>query len=151
MPLQAAESAAPHPVGGPSPVAATPAVVPLSKPYPRAPRQAPAPPARRTTVQRRRPEPTPASPPPPQPQPQPQPQPPTPVTRTTTPTDNKPTTRTRPTEPAAHPGPSSPAPEATPADLDDLARRLLAPLSRLLRAELRGDRERIGRLRDHGR
>ncbi|MFI7319133.1 hypothetical protein [Streptomyces venezuelae] len=43
------------------------------------------------------------------------------------------------------------AESATPADLDDLARRLLAPLSRLLRAELRSDRERVGRLRDHGR
>ncbi|MBC3839975.1 hypothetical protein GXW82_06545 [Streptacidiphilus sp. 4-A2] len=35
--------------------------------------------------------------------------------------------------------------------LDDLARRLVGPLSRLLRAELRLDRERIGRLRDPGR
>jgi collagen type I/II/III/V/XI/XXIV/XXVII alpha len=33
-------------------------------------------------------------------------------------------------------------------DIDDLARRLLAPLSRLLRAELRMERERSGRLRD---
>ncbi|WP_223779386.1 hypothetical protein [Streptomyces sp. 135] len=54
----------------------------------------------------------------------------------------------------ASPGASAsrpPASESSPAELDDLARRLLAPLSRLLRAELRGDRERIGRLRDHGR
>ncbi|MBO0515750.1 hypothetical protein J0695_28770, partial [Streptomyces beijiangensis] len=45
----------------------------------------------------------------------------------------------------------SPNPVATEqpaAELDALARRLIAPLSRLLRAELRGDRERIGRLRD---
>ncbi|MGW7437129.1 hypothetical protein [Streptomyces sp. NPDC054849] len=53
------------------------------------------------------------------------------------------------------PAPSTPpavtAPEPAPppqAELDALARRLVAPLSRLLRAELRGDRERLGRLRD---
>ncbi len=34
------------------------------------------------------------------------------------------------------------------AELDELARRLIGPLSRLLRAELRTDRERVGRLRD---
>ncbi|RFS83458.1 hypothetical protein D0T12_20640 [Actinomadura spongiicola] len=33
-------------------------------------------------------------------------------------------------------------------DLDELARRLVGPMSRLLRAELRMDRERVGRLRD---
>ncbi|MCP2342445.1 hypothetical protein [Actinomadura rupiterrae] len=33
-------------------------------------------------------------------------------------------------------------------DLDELARRLVGPLSRLLRTELRLDRERVGRLRD---
>ncbi|MFJ8311800.1 MULTISPECIES: hypothetical protein [unclassified Streptomyces] len=49
--------------------------------------------------------------------------------------------------PAPTPAPEPTAPEQ-PADLDALARRLVAPLSRLLRAELRGDRERIGRLRD---
>ncbi|WP_407285195.1 hypothetical protein [Streptomyces sp. BP-8] len=59
--------------------------------------------------------------------------PPTPTTPTPAPTDR---TTDHPTDPAA---------------LDALARRLVAPLSRLLRAELRGDRERIGRLRDHGR
>ncbi|MCF3125051.1 hypothetical protein IPZ68_35940, partial [Streptomyces arenae] len=59
--------------------------------------------------------------------------------------------------PAAAPAPdapasrSAPASESSPSELDELARRLLAPLSRLLRAELRSDRERIGRLRDHGR
>ncbi|MFD3833586.1 hypothetical protein [Streptomyces sp. NPDC058621] len=46
---------------------------------------------------------------------------------------------------AAPPPPSQPPPQA---ELDALARRLVAPLSRLLRAELRGDRERLGRLRD---
>ncbi|MFE7118798.1 hypothetical protein ACFU99_25605, partial [Streptomyces sp. NPDC057654] len=46
---------------------------------------------------------------------------------------------------------SEPTTAPTPAQLDDLARRLVAPLSRLLRAELRGDRERVGRLRDRGR
>ncbi|GHG30684.1 hypothetical protein GCM10018791_54140 [Streptomyces zaomyceticus] len=39
----------------------------------------------------------------------------------------------------------------SPTQLDELARRLVTPLSRLLRAELRADRERVGRLRDHGR
>jgi len=34
-------------------------------------------------------------------------------------------------------------------DMDELARQLIGPLSRLLRAELRMDRERNGRLRDH--
>ncbi|TMQ89903.1 hypothetical protein ETD83_37775 [Actinomadura soli] len=33
-------------------------------------------------------------------------------------------------------------------DVDELARHLLGPLARLLRAELRMDRERVGRLRD---
>ncbi|MFI0409265.1 hypothetical protein [Actinomadura sp. 3N508] len=33
-------------------------------------------------------------------------------------------------------------------DVDELARQLLGPLARLLRAELRMDRERVGRLRD---
>lgn len=35
--------------------------------------------------------------------------------------------------------------------VDELARRLVGPLSRLLRAELRLERERFGRLRDGGR
>jgi hypothetical protein len=38
--------------------------------------------------------------------------------------------------------------ERDEAELDELARRLVGPLSRLLRAELRVDRERVGRLRD---
>ncbi|QMU66826.1 hypothetical protein [Streptacidiphilus sp. P02-A3a] len=45
---------------------------------------------------------------------------------------------------------ADPVPAAEP-PLDDLAKRLIGPLSRLLRAELRLDRERIGRLRDPGR
>ncbi|MFE0543108.1 hypothetical protein [Streptomyces sp. NPDC058891] len=46
-------------------------------------------------------------------------------------------------------GGSGPALHALPPEsLDALARSLLEPLSRLLRSELRGDRERIGRLRD---
>ncbi|MFD5570040.1 hypothetical protein [Streptomyces cadmiisoli] len=39
-------------------------------------------------------------------------------------------------------------PALPPESLDALARSLLEPLSRLLRSELRGDRERLGRLRD---
>ncbi|MFJ7260755.1 extensin [Streptomyces globosus] len=53
--------------------------------------------------------------------------------------------------PPAPPAAAAPAagPAAAPqAELDALARHLVAPISRLLRAELRGDRERLGRLRD---
>jgi syndecan 1 len=39
----------------------------------------------------------------------------------------------------------------TDPDLDELARRLLDPLGRLLRAELRQGRERTGRLHDRRR
>ncbi|NEC49210.1 hypothetical protein G3I18_11565, partial [Actinospica acidiphila] len=54
-----------------------------------------------------------------------------------------------------HPGPGGP-PGASPFDprsltdgqLDELTHRLVGPLTRLLRTELRMDRERIGRLRD---
>ncbi|REE65892.1 hypothetical protein BX257_8655 [Streptomyces sp. 3212.3] len=50
---------------------------------------------------------------------------------------------------AGAPGGSGPVLHALPPEsLDALARSLLEPLSRLLRSELRGDRERIGRLRD---
>ncbi|MET8787360.1 hypothetical protein AB0D09_38785 [Streptomyces sp. NPDC049097] len=50
---------------------------------------------------------------------------------------------------AGTPGGPGPALHALPPEsLDALARSLLEPLSRLLRSELRGDRERIGRLRD---
>jgi hypothetical protein len=38
--------------------------------------------------------------------------------------------------------------ELTSAQLDELAHRLIGRITRLLRAELRLDRERIGRLRD---
>ncbi|WP_132121850.1 hypothetical protein [Actinocrispum wychmicini] len=39
-----------------------------------------------------------------------------------------------------------------PADnMDELARRLIEPISRLLRADLRHGRERAGRLHDRGR
>jgi len=47
--------------------------------------------------------------------------------------------------------PPTGAAPAEPPHLDELARKLIGPLSRLLRAELRLDRERIGRLRDPGR
>ncbi|MGW0535177.1 hypothetical protein [Streptomyces sp. NPDC003032] len=106
--------------------------------------------ARPSTVQRRSAEPAPRSVPVPAAAPPP---PPTPAARTATPANNDGgSTRTGTSDGRTGPEPSAhPAPETGPADLDDLARRLLAPLSRLLRAELRGDRERIGRLRDHGR
>ncbi|MFF5714255.1 hypothetical protein [Streptomyces sp. NPDC012756] len=60
-------------------------------------------------------------------------------TATASPPARQPTTETT----------AAPAPES-PTHLDELARRLVTPLSRLLRAELRADRERVGRLRDHG-
>ncbi|WP_190142580.1 hypothetical protein [Streptomyces glebosus] len=63
-------------------------------------------------------------------------------------TSNSPTSAAPQTAPTTSTEPTTPT---DPAALDALARRLVAPLSRLLRAELRGDRERIGRLRDHGR
>ena len=49
--------------------------------------------------------------------------------------------------------PTAPAASAAepPPHLDELAKKRVGPLSRLLRAELRLDRERIGRLRDPGR
>jgi hypothetical protein len=42
-------------------------------------------------------------------------------------------------------------PKRADPDLDELARRLLDPLGRLLRAELRQGRERTGRLHDRRR
>ncbi|MBW4720269.1 hypothetical protein [Saccharothrix obliqua] len=75
--------------------------------------------------------------------------------------------------PVPDPGPPSPEPATTdqhtdqehtapvdaeqfirdlrPAELDNLARRLFEPIARLLRAELRGGRERAGRLHDRRR
>jgi hypothetical protein len=54
--------------------------------------------------------------------------------------------------PAATQPPATRPPPATPAEggaeLDELARRLLEPVSRLLRADLRQGRERAGRLYD---
>jgi hypothetical protein len=46
---------------------------------------------------------------------------------------------------------SSDQPGEQKSDLDDLARRLLEPVGRLLRAELRHGRERAGRLHDRRR
>ncbi|MFB7450230.1 hypothetical protein [Streptomyces sp. NPDC056194] len=105
--------------------------------------------ARPVVVQRQSgPAPEPPAPPPAPPvpiQPTAAAAPPRPAPRTTTvartatasPPARQPTTET------------APAPES-PTQLDELARRLVTPLSRLLRAELRADRERVGRLRDHG-
>ncbi|MDX3539773.1 hypothetical protein PV721_36730 [Streptomyces sp. MB09-01] len=50
---------------------------------------------------------------------------------------------THPAKPA--PADRHAAPQVPDADLDDLARRLLDPVSRLLRTELRRGRERAGR------
>ena len=46
-------------------------------------------------------------------------------------------------------GRALPSAAPTRQELDELARQLIGPLSRLLKAELRMDRERNGRLRDH--
>ncbi|MFC5058248.1 hypothetical protein [Saccharothrix xinjiangensis] len=71
-------------------------------------------------------------------------------TRTTKP--NAPT-RTEPTAGGRTAGrpPHRDAKQATEPDLEELARRLLDPLGRLLRAELRQGRERTGRLHDRRR
>ncbi|MFJ9039051.1 hypothetical protein ACIRF8_20955 [Streptomyces sp. NPDC102406] len=50
------------------------------------------------------------------------------------------------TRPAADP--AFDARTLTDGQLDELTHRLVGPLTRLLRGELRGDRERIGQLRD---
>ncbi|MCH6166058.1 hypothetical protein [Pseudonocardia alaniniphila] len=50
---------------------------------------------------------------------------------------------------AAPTGRALPSAAASRQELDELARQLIGPLSRLLKAELRMDRERNGRLRDH--
>ncbi|MFC4955407.1 hypothetical protein ACFPFX_03755 [Streptomyces mauvecolor] len=79
----------------------------------------------------------------------PAPAPPQPVQRRPEPPVQRRATPQAPpaTAPAADPQSATGPAEQAP-DIDALARRLVAPLSRLLRAELRGDRERIGRLRD---
>ncbi|MFE6461151.1 extensin [Streptomyces cinereoruber] len=74
------------------------------------------------------------------------PQPPTPA-----PAPPTPRRTTAPVQQAAAMDPAAPSGSESPVQLDELARRLVTPLSRLLRAELRADRERVGRLRDHGR
>ncbi|QES18020.1 hypothetical protein DEJ46_01985 [Streptomyces venezuelae] len=72
------------------------------------------------------------------------------VTRTAAPAT--PSVQRSGTTPVTAPATASPPADAeSPTQLDELARRLVTPLSRLLRAELRADRERVGRLRDHGR
>ncbi|CAM5471972.1 hypothetical protein SXANM310S_07124 [Streptomyces xanthochromogenes] len=122
-------------------------VVPLRSPAPR-------PGIPQPTVQRAVAEPAPvpvvpvrrsAPPAPPAPAPAPKPAFSTPVQRQADPP------AVQRTAPAAHAtasaAPTADAEQHSP-DIDALARRLVAPLSRLLRAELRGDRERIGRLRD---
>jgi hypothetical protein len=54
-------------------------------------------------------------------------------------------------EPQAQPVGQQPAGPQSAAEVEELARRLLEPLSRLLRADLRQGRERAGRLYDSGR
>ncbi|MEU6979677.1 extensin [Streptomyces sp. NPDC046371] len=131
-----------------------PPVVPLSAPRPAQPvrtpvavQQAPAvvaAPAPSRPVQARATAPAPAAAPAPAPV-IPTPLPPrTPVQRSTGAGSSTPA-------PAPAPEQAAASASASPAQLDELARRLVTPLSRLLRAELRADRERVGRLRDHGR
>jgi hypothetical protein len=55
------------------------------------------------------------------------------------------------TAPAAPAPPVAATPSADGTDLDDLARRLFEPISRLLRSDLRQGRERTGRLHDRRR
>lgn len=56
-----------------------------------------------------------------------------------------------PTRANASTQPRAGRPKWADPDLDELARRLLDPLGRLLRAELRQGRERTGRLHDRRR
>ncbi|MFC8900646.1 hypothetical protein [Streptomyces cinereoruber] len=139
-------------------------VVPLAIPTPTTPRPvvplAPPAVARPVAVQRRS---APEAPMTPAPAPTPGPAPvpaPVPLQRTAvalpqppTPAPAPPTPRrtTAPVQQAAAMDPAVPSGSESPVQLDELARRLVTPLSRLLRAELRADRERVGRLRDHGR
>ncbi|MEU4767365.1 hypothetical protein AB0H12_29315 [Actinosynnema sp. NPDC023794] len=66
------------------------------------------------------------------------------ATTTPAPVQRAPERTTNPKFAAERPGPTHP-------DLDDLARRLLEPVGRLLRAELRHGRERAGLLHDRRR
>ncbi|QFZ21385.1 hypothetical protein [Saccharothrix syringae] len=73
----------------------------------------------------------------------------TPPRRPTPPRTSEPA---EPAEPAQPTRPAQPTPHPTSQpDLEELARRLLDPLGRLLRAELRQGRERTGRLHDRRR
>ncbi|MEU7074570.1 hypothetical protein AB0B30_13670 [Streptomyces narbonensis] len=97
---------------------------------------------------------TPAVVPVPQAAPQPAQAPPAPraATVTRTAASATPSVQRSGAAPVVAPAPATPSADAeSPTQLDELARRLVTPLSRLLRAELRADRERVGRLRDHGR
>ncbi|MFC7963851.1 hypothetical protein [Streptomyces cinereoruber] len=134
-------------------------VVPLAVPTPTTPRPvvplAPPAVARPVAVQRRS---APEAPTPPAPAPTPGPAPaPVPLQRTavalprTSAPAPAPRPATAPVQQATAMDPAVPSGSESPAQLDELARRLVTPLSRLLRAELRADRERVGRLRDHGR
>ncbi|MBB4160867.1 MULTISPECIES: hypothetical protein [Streptomyces] len=136
-------------------------VVPLAVPTPTTPRPvvplAPPAVARPVAVQRRS---APEAPTPPAPAPTPGPAPvpvPVPLQRTavalprTSAPAPAPRPATAPVQQATAIDPAAPSGSESPAQLDELARRLVTPLSRLLRAELRADRERVGRLRDHGR
>ncbi|MFC7924296.1 hypothetical protein [Streptomyces cinereoruber] len=137
-------------------------VVPLAVPTPTTPRPVVplAPPAvarpvaRPVAVQRRS---APEAPTAPVPAPTPGPAPaPVPLQRTAValpqpPAPATPRRTTAPVQQATAMEPAAPSGSESPAQLDELARRLVTPLSRLLRAELRADRERVGRLRDHGR
>ncbi|GAA2997441.1 hypothetical protein [Actinokineospora diospyrosa] len=81
---------------------------------------------------------------------------PTPPVRAPAPSKPAPPARTPPRTPAPVQRSTVPAkrlrPEKAPGqDLEELARGLLDPLMRLLRAELRHGRERAGRRNDHRR
>ncbi|GLF96829.1 hypothetical protein [Streptomyces yaizuensis] len=126
VPLAPAPSRRPGVPAGPARPAAVrqaPVPVPVARALGQAPRSTPVPVVQRNSA----PPSPPAPPPPPAQRPAPAPAP----------------------APAGSTGQKQAAAgEPTAQDLDHLARRLIAPLSRLLRAELRGDRERVGRLRD---
>ncbi|MFF2921498.1 hypothetical protein ACFVTP_03600 [Streptomyces celluloflavus] len=136
-PIQRAPITAPTPLRTPTPAPRIPMPMPVPQAAPTptpTPQPAPLPaPVQRSAPIQKRSAPTPA----------PTQKPLPPATTRTAPSSSTPAVTSA----------SAPPPPAftTAAELDDLARKLVAPLSRLLRAELRSDRERIGRLRDHGR